>query len=774
MMEINIFNLFPIRNNHLNSILKLGIKLGLSQHHIQFTLEHIIYGIMQYSCSNSESNIHWDYTYSTYIVVSDLKNIDKKKKHNTTCIIDKDVKILSSFYENYITTLSSIYPDLNENPLTLYYMILFLCRENCFSSSPVLPNAKNIYNSFEYMGFYYAITNSSEYILSQKNKIPKNSFEIQFQNTIYAERVDIKYTTDLTFLAYNNQLEKVTGREVEIQRLTNILTKMKKNNAVLIGNPGVGKTAIIFDLAQKLVTNNICNLLKNYHILEFNFAESIAGCKYRGDFEERIENLFNKILKLEKNNIKIILVFDEIHQIVNFGNAEGALSLSDMLKPILLKSNVKIIGTSTFKEYKILEKDTALERRFDTITINETTFDQTLDILTNLKSKFEENYDLKIPDSSLKTCILLSQQYITERYLPDKAINILDEACSYKINSGNETSILSPDDIAICISNQKGIPLNKIHDIHNFDNVEKELKSKVIGQDYAIMSIVQALRRISVGLNDEKKPIASFLLIGPTGVGKTEITKALAEAVFSGKDNLVRFDMSEYMSESSVSTLIGSPHGYVNHEEGGLLTEKIRRHPYSLVLFDEIEKAHPKVHNLLLQILDEGNLTDSSGNSINFKNTIIILTSNVGADEISKTPVGFCVKSDFKTNDTALSAVKKRFSPEFLNRFDEIIPFNHLSQNDIIEITKLIISRDIITKLNKKEINISISDEAIDFVAKNGYSKEYGARELKRTITTLIKNPITDFIIQNCDTKDISISIHNNQILICSLEHSYI
>lgn len=573
--------------------------------------------------------------------------------------------------------------------------------------------------------------------------------------------IEVPYMTDLTYQICKGKISTTfIGRENELHRLINILCKKNKNNPILIGEPGVGKTALVYALAKKIVTNQVGVKLQDYHILEFDITSSISGARYRGDYEERINNSLKKIIELTNSGEKIIICIDEIHNIVGAGAAEGAIDLSAILKPFLLNSSIKIIGTSTLKDYRTIEADKALERRFDTITVNEPSFDETVAILTGLKQSLEEFHQLTIAGNTIESVVTLSKRYIPERFLPDKAIDLLDEACAIKANSSRCSEVL-PDDISLAISIKKGIPIRKVQNAYGLMDLESTLNAKIIGQSHVIRSIATAVRRTRAGLSDENRPLASFMFVGPTGVGKTEVAKTLADLIFSGKDNIIRFDMSEYMEESSVSKLIGSSPGYVGYEEAGLLTEQVRRNPYSLVLFDEFEKAHPKICNILLQILDEGTLTDSKGQHINFKNTIIILTSNVGAHSLAKQSVGFfdCTKPQ---SQSILPEVKKAFSPEFLNRIDEIIQFNALSKDDIYEIAKLHIS-SLIEKVNSLNLKIEISDDVISKIAELGYSHEYGARELRRTIDKEIKNPLSDLILQN-DVDCVSVVISEGQI----------
>lgn len=628
---------------------------------------------------------------------------------------------------------------------TFYLLLFYYCFSKAWDITSYIPWGKIEFNVNESL-YDFLKHNIGNRGFKNENEFKKAEKLLQTIKK-YSTPIGVPYMSDLTYQICTGKLSPILiGRENELNRIINILCKKNKNNPVLIGEPGVGKTALVYALAKKIVTNQIGIKLQDYHILEFDISSSVAGTKYRGDFEERINKILKELTKLTDSGKKVILFIDEIHTIVGAGGAEGGMDLSAILKPFLLNPSVKTIGTSTLKEYRTIESDKALERRFDTIMVNEPSFDETVAILTGLKPSLQEFHQLTIADSTIESAVTLSKRYIPERFLPDKAIDLLDEACAIKANSGTESEV-SPDDISLAISTKKGIPIHKVQDTYDLMNLESALSSRVIGQGHVAKSLATAVRRTKAGLNDENRPLASFMFIGPTGVGKTETAKVLADLVFSGKDNIIRFDMSEYMESHSVAKLIGAPPGYAGYEEPGLLTEQVRRNPYSLVLFDEFEKAHPKIYNILLQILDEGCLTDSKGQHINFKSAIIILTSNVGASSLAKQTIGFSDCSNSKSQSISTD-VKKTFSPEFLNRLDDVIQFHSLSEKDIYSITKLHIS-DLIKKVNSLNIQIDISDEVISRIAQLGYSLEYGARELRRTIDKEIKNPLSDLILQN-------------------------
>lgn len=562
-----------------------------------------------------------------------------------------------------------------------------------------------------------------------------------------------QYGKNLTALAKESKLDPVIGRKNEIQRIIEILSRRTKNNPVLIGEPGVGKTAVVEGLAQMIVDNKVPEILKNKKVVSLDMSAMIAGAKYRGDFEERLKNVLQEIKKAGN----IILFIDEMHTIIGAGAAEGAMDAANILKPLLSRGEIQIIGATTLNEYrKHIEKDAALERRFQTVIVDEPTTEDTVKILRGLKDKYEAHHKVKITDEAIKAAVDLSERYINDRFLPDKAIDLIDEACSKiklrtvtmpknildmenkieKVSKEKEEAIISQsfekaaklrdeekelkdkvnkarenwkkkeenkeasvnaEDIANVVSAWTKIPVTKLTktESEKLKNLDLELKKRVIGQDDAVEALARAIKRARVGLQNENRPIGSFMFLGPTGVGKTELTKALAENLFGNENQLIRLDMSEFMEAHSVSKLIGSPPGYVGYDEGGQLTEQVRRKPYSIVLFDEIEKAHPDVFNMLLQILDDGRLTDSTGRTVSFKNTVIIMTSNAGARNIVEHhSIGFMNKEDSKkdyekTRDEVMGELKKIFRPEFLNRLDDIIVFKKLSNESIEKITKL-------------------------------------------------------------------------------------
>ena len=625
-----------------------------------------------------------------------------------------------------------------------------------------------------------------------------------------------QFGTDLTKQAGEGKLDPVIGRTEEIQRVVQILSRRTKNNPCLIGEPGVGKTAVVEGLAEKIIAGDVPETLKNKRVVNVDISSMVAGAKYRGDFEERIKKSLAEVKKVGD----VILFIDEIHTIVGAGSAEGAVDAANILKPLLARGEVQVIGATTLNEYrKYIEKDAALERRFSPVNVGEPTPDETVEILEGIRDKYEAHHNVKITKEAIESAVKLSVRYINDRFLPDKAIDLVDEAASRvkmrnytrpdsikkledKVLSidkekeeavrvqdfekaanlrdkENETkkklekekqkwedrntksvSVLTEEDIADVISSWTGIPVKKLTQDENekLKNLEKTLHERVIGQNEAVEAVAKAIRRGRVGLKDPNRPIGSFLFLGPTGVGKTELSKALAETLFGNENAMIRIDMSEYMEPHSVSKLIGSPPGYVGFDEGGQLTEKIRRKPYSVILFDEIEKAHPDVLNMLLQILDDGRLTDSHGRTVNFKNCVIIMTSNIGARLITdKKALGFsggeekeqeqAEKKEYEDiKKEVIAEVKKTFRPEFINRVDEIIVFHKLTEKELVKIVDIMLEK-IKTRLLEKDIKIEVDKSAKDLVIKKGTDTNYGARPLRRAIQTIIEDKLAEEIL---------------------------
>lgn len=622
-----------------------------------------------------------------------------------------------------------------------------------------------------------------------------------------------QYGTDLTKKATEGKLDPVIGRKDEIQRVIQILSRRTKNNPCLIGEPGVGKTAVAEGLAERIIAEDVPEMLKNKRVVSLDIASMVAGAKYRGDFEERIKKCLEEVKKAGD----VILFIDEVHTIVGAGSAEGAVDAANILKPLLARGEVQVIGATTLNEYrKYIEKDSALERRFSPVTVGEPTNEETIEILKGIRDRYEAHHNVKITDEAIKAAVELSTRYINDRFLPDKAIDLVDEAGSRvkmrtytqpdtlkkleeeisamnkekddaikvqdfekaaglrdKINvekeklqkekekweSKNTKSIttLTEEDIAEVVASWTGVPVKKLTQTENekLRNLEQTLHQRVIGQNEAVDAVAKAIRRGRVGLKDPNRPIGSFLFLGPTGVGKTELSKALAESLFGNEDAMIRIDMSEYMEGHSVSKLIGSPPGYVGFDEGGQLTEKIRRKPYSVILFDEIEKAHPDVMNMLLQILDDGRLTDAQGRTVNFKNTVIIMTSNIGARLITdKTTLGFSAKDkkdesqkEYETiKKDVMGELKKQFRPEFINRIDEIIVFHKLNDEDIKQIIDIMLNQ-VTKRMAEKSYKFEIDNSVKELIAKKGVDTDYGARPLKRAIQNILEDKIAEEIL---------------------------
>ena len=642
-----------------------------------------------------------------------------------------------------------------------------------------------------------------------------------------------KFGEDLTEKAKKGGIDPVIGREKEINRVIQILSRRTKNNPCLIGEPGVGKTAVAEGLALRIANGDVPDLLKNKRVFALDLTGMVAGSKYRGDFEERIKAAMDEV----KNDGNIILFIDELHTIVGAGSAEGSADAANILKPALARGDLQVIGATTINEYrKHIEKDAALERRFQPVTVGEPTTEETVQILKGLRDRYEAHHKVSIPDEAINAAVDLSSRYITDRFLPDKAIDLIDEAASkvrlsahtqpsglkeledrinrleqeksaainaqefeqaaklrdeqneakaqlekakeeWKQNTDNSSGTVTEEDIANIVSQWTGIPVSKLtqEESQKLLNMEEILHRRVVGQNEAVDSVARAIRRGRVGLKDPKRPQGSFIFLGPTGVGKTELCKALAEAVFGDENAMIRLDMSEYMEKHTVSKLVGSPPGYVGYDEGGQLTDRVRSHPYSVVLFDEIEKAHPDVFNMLLQILEDGRLTDSQGRLVDFKNTVIIMTSNVGARLITDAEngkLGFAFedkdgekkaeRENANVKELVMGELKKVFRPEFLNRVDDIIVFNKLSESEIEQISGKMLD-NLKTRLKALEININFTDAAIKAVAKEGYDPVYGARPLRRAIRQKIEDSLSQQILEEkiksgdsvtCDYRD--------------------
>ncbi len=623
-----------------------------------------------------------------------------------------------------------------------------------------------------------------------------------------------QFGTDLTKRAQEGKLDPVIGRKEEIERVIQILSRRTKNNPCLIGEPGVGKTAVVEGLAEKIVAEDVPEMLKSKRVVSLDIASMVAGAKYRGDFEERIKKCLEEVKKAGD----VILFIDEVHTIVGAGSAEGAVDAANILKPLLARGEVQVIGATTLNEYrKYIEKDSALERRFSPVNVGEPSLEETTQILKGIRDKYEAHHNVKITDEAINASVELSTRYINDRFLPDKAIDLVDEAASrvkmriytqpesikkledkiaeldkekedairsqdfekaaklrdkvkeekeklakekekWRNKNTKSVTTLTEEDIAEVVSSWTGVPVQKLTQSENekLKNLETILHQRVVGQNEAIEAISKAIRRGRVGLKDPNRPIGSFLFLGPTGVGKTELSKALAEALFGNENAMIRVDMSEYMEPHSISKLIGSPPGYVGFDEGGQLTEKIRRKPYSVILFDEVEKAHPDVMNMLLQILDDGRLTDAQGRTVNFKNTVIIMTSNIGARMITdKNTLGFSVSTNQKEEaqkeyenikKDVMGELKKQFRPELINRIDEIIVFHKLTDEDVKQIIEIMLNQ-LQKRMKEQNIELEIDESVKDLIAKKGVDTNYGARPLKRAIQSVLEDRIAEEIL---------------------------
>ena len=620
-----------------------------------------------------------------------------------------------------------------------------------------------------------------------------------------------QYGSDLTEAARRNEIDPVIGRQTEIERVIQILSRRTKNNPCLIGEPGVGKTAIAEGLALNIASCDVPEPLRDKRIIALDISAMVAGSRYRGDFEERIKNCIDEVIRAGN----IILFIDEIHNLVGAGSAEGSVDAANILKPQLTRGKLQIIGATTIDEYrKHVEKDAALERRLQPVIIEEPSEEDAILILKGLRSRYEEHHNIEIPDDAIEAAVKLSARYIADRFLPDKAIDLIDEAASkvrlrsqtappdlqalekrireiaaekeeavaaqdferagrlrdeerrlqaeldqktqeWRGGQGTGGGVVTVDDVAAVVSQWTGIPVSQLteEESQRMLRLESVLHERIVGQDEAVSAVSRAIRRGRVGLKDPKRPVGSFIFLGPTGVGKTELCKALAEVLFGDENAIIRLDMSEYMEKHTVSKLIGSPPGYVGYDEGGQLTEKIRRRPYSVVLFDEIEKAHPDVFNILLQVLEDGRITDSQGRQVSFKNTVIIMTSNVGARLISDRPQSFgfgersAASEDDDIKERVLSELKKEFRPEFLNRVDDIIVFHRLTDADILEIARRMLGV-LAKRMNEFGLTLVVTPAAVEAIAKEGFDPIYGARPIRRAIQQKIEDPLSEALLE--------------------------
>jgi len=722
----------------------------------------------------------------------------KVKKTENKIPFNKEVKDVFDHVDNEVETMGDFEVDTS-------HMMLSILSFKDFKITKVLNKFKINYNNFKE-------TLMSTESFDETPKEDNNDKGIKKNKRVARNATPVinNFCRNISLAAERGEIDPVIGREKEIKRVSQILSRRKKNNPVLIGDPGVGKTSVVEGIAKLIVDGEAPRVLSDKKIYSLNMAAMVAGTKYRGQFEERLKALIDEL----KDNPEIILFMDELHTMVGAGNASGALDAANIFKPALANGELQVIGATTLDEYREhIEKDGALTRRFQQVLINEPTVDETIIILKNIKEKYENHHKVSYSDDAIEECVKLSDRYITDRAMPDKAIDILDEAgAATNVSQEKPDSIkklelekkklaeqkllvvsrqkyeeaaeirdkeskitnkleaeklkwetqldkkrtnIGVEEICDVISTMTGIPLNKISSQENkrLANMASVLKESIIGQDDAIDKITQAIKRNRLGLKDKRKPIGNFICLGPSGVGKTELTKKIAEQLFGDPDSLIRLDMSEYMEKHAVSRMVGAPPGYVGYEQGGQLTEKIRRRPYSVILFDEIEKAHPEVFNLLLQLLDEGQLTDGLGRKVDFKNCLIIMTSNIGVKELSTLGSGVGFKTDAtiankeeRNRNIIQKALKKKFSPEFLNRIDDTIVFNSLTVEDIKKIINIEIDK-LKNNLSDLGYEINLDSSAVDFLVKEGYHEEYGARPLSRAIQVHIGNLIADEIL---------------------------
>ena len=801
---MDYFENFPMSDNVVRSR-ELAHQIAAQNHNRYVEPIHFIYAMYNIDCVCSQI-LHEEGLMPVAIVseIGKLEKVDtlsEPEESNETklmfddarrialickkdCIYTEHLLLASVFYKN-----SSMYKFLSRN-ISLQSMLNNLDRS--MNINNILDNIKNIPSAGQGGG--------PESKQSAASQLPQELNDLG---------------VDFTQRARDGKIDPIIGRKDEIERIIEILCRKTKNNPVLIGEPGVGKSAVVEGLAREIVAGNVPELLKNKIVFSLDIGSLVAGTKYRGELEQRLKSAIEAIIR--QGNI--IVFIDELHTLAQAGGKEGEVTPADMLKPYLARGELQTIGATTTDEYrKFIEADKALERRFQPILVNPPTVEQTIEILKGIRPNYEAFHKIKISDEAIEAAAKLSDRYISDRFLPDKAIDLVDEAASRAKVSGNKLptevkdledklaqyqnnisiairnedyakadeykalrdetdkeikrrkeewrnsadNSVNAEDIAEVVSKWTKIPVSRLSETEaqRLNNLENILHERVIGQDMAVESVAKAIRRARAGLKDPKRPIGTFLFLGPTGVGKTELTKALAAAMFDDENNIIRIDMSEYMEAHSVSKLIGAPPGYVGFDDGGQLTEQVRRHPYSVVLFDEIEKAHPDVYNILLQILDEGRLTDSQGRTVDFKNTIIIMTSNVGVSELkTRRTIGFNDKPDAQEQDEEKilsDALKRHFRPEFLNRIDVICYFKHLTEDNIKQIADIMLKK-VTKKLADRNIRIKYTPAMVEYVIKNGYDPEYGARPLRRIIEQSIEDSLAEALL-NGQIKDNSVA----------------
>ena len=817
--------------NRANKAIEIANDIALELGHSYIGTEHILYGL-----AKEGNGIASKVLENQNVTADDILN-----KIEELIGSDEPIENIADFTPRTKRVVESAFIEarkLGYNFIGTEHLLIGILREgDCVAAKILLDlnvNIPKLYNEI-----IKVINEGEDYNSSDNSSNNSNGGK---RRVSYNQTPTLnQFGQDLTKKAEEGKLDPVIGRKQEIERVIEILSRRTKNNPCLIGEPGVGKTAAVEGLAQKIASGDVPEILKDKRVVTLDISGMVAGSKYRGDFEERIKKALNEVKKAGD----VILFIDEIHTIVGAGAAEGAIDAANILKPLLARGEIQLVGATTLNEYrKFIEKDAALERRFSPVTVNEPSEKDTIQILKGIRDKYEAHHNVKITDEAIEAAVKLSTRYVTDRFLPDKAIDLIDEASSKarlrtytepdslkelqeeieKTKNEKEEAVLNQkfekaaelrdtekalrdkfekeqskwknkntksivtiteENIAEVIANWTGIPAKKITEDENekLKNLEKELHKRVIGQNEAVEAVSKAIRRGRVGLKDPKRPIGSFLFLGPTGVGKTELSKALAEVLFGDENAMIRLDMSEFMEPHSVSKLIGAPPGYVGFDDGGQLTEKIRRKPYSVVLFDEIEKAHPDVMNMLLQILEDGRLTDSQGRTVNFKNTVIIMTSNLGArlitdrkqlgfsnqgmvnekvkEEINKISDKAKSSKDLKENSSqdekakkeyeeikkeVMAELKKELRPEFINRIDEIIVFHKLNDNDINQIIDIML-KEVVNRLKEQKYDVKFEPDVKEMIAKEGIDKNFGARPLRRTIQNLIEDKLAEEIL---------------------------
>ena len=807
--------------NRAQKALELAERIAMDLGHNYIGTEHLLYGLAKEG-TGVASKVLEEQNITAEDILSKIEELIGREVSPVTATMGFTPRtkrvIENSFRES---------KRLGSNYIGTEHILIGLMREADSIAVKILLdlnlNVEKLYN--EIIKVINEYENNSN--TAQKNSNDKTKTSYNSTTTLN------QFGTDLTKQAEEGKLDPVIGRKNETERVIQILSRRTKNNPCLIGEPGVGKTAVVEGLAQKIIEGNIPETLKGKRVVSIDISSMVAGAKYRGDFEERIKKSLNEAKKAGD----VILFIDEIHTIVGAGSAEGAIDAANILKPLLARGEIQVIGATTLNEYrKYIEKDSALERRFQPIMVNEPSREDTIQIIKGIRDKYEAHHNVKISDSAIEIAVDLSIRYINDRFLPDKAIDVIDEASSkarlasytepdklkkledalneivkekeeaiaiqdfekaailrdkertekakienerekWKEKSSKKVINITEEDIANVIANWTGIPATKISQTENekLRKLEDILHKRVIGQEEAVVAVAKAIRRGRVGLKDPKRPIGSFLFLGPTGVGKTELSKALAEALFGNEDAMIRVDMSEFMESHSVSKLIGSPPGYVGYDEAGGLTEKVRRKPYSVILFDEIEKAHPDVMNILLQILEDGRLTDAQGRTVDFKNSVIIMTSNVGARIIAENKLlGFGTPEKEKeektyedTKKNVMAELKKTFRPEFINRIDEIIVFHKLTKTEIGKIIDLMLE-ETKKRLEAQNIKITLDESVKELIAKKGTDESYGARPLRRAIQSYLEDNLAEAILDGklANGTKAKVSAENDEIII--------